>query len=780
MADLESLINLKGLRTLGASWDIDVGDLLEKYMDDVTSLVTDDPTASLSFPQAALIIKNSSTAYTRKVVALSKQVLQVSEDIVNGRLGRKRAGGALANVGDAPADAAAPLDDVVVGGANIDLPDENELEEIDEFDAICGADPIVADEMRESGFGRPAVTWAAVPAADAFSSAGSGVPLGIAADPAAEVHTFLAAVRATNDGAGFRMSMCPVDEAGALVVAGRASSFGRALGEVCEIDDADVAASGGEFGGSNDGDFDDFDDDGGGNYFDGESSSGAGGDVQMVTPTAAASSEAYALRNRDAASPTFDDDEEEEEEEEESDPWMLLDFTAAPLAPLAASSKLRKGHPFRLPRSSSASARARAAASRTASSGSADAWSQLLLEGGAMSSADVTACVRRSGLYFPELLHIVEQQKKLAAVARLEVVRNARATRAANRAATVATASSSAAAAVAPTNLGEGGEEYDLDGGGGDFEGENDDGFDYAEGGGGDMDLGAEEDDAIEWDGGDGAESLFDGLGNFEDDDGVAAGQTPRGAVAMESYHEMVQRHIRLWWHDAQRYERTSKLSQRVKAWDQRIAPLLAEEEKHSPFDIQQCGTGVIDTVKARAVLLEGRAEYVFTCEANDADAGADSDAMEADVEAEVASEPVKTCRFVGNMLLARLASQLLHLVSLCLALTLSLFPPSPSSALPRLWRGASPLRSRVSFLPPSSSRIPGTSTLGARLLPMKTVDCAVCTSFNSSFSPTPMRTRHSKRTTLRLFPRQLQRRAGRRRSAQLVAAHPSVQGTED
>ena len=181
-----------------------------------------------------------------------------------------------------------------------------------------------------------------------------------------------------------------------------------------------------------------------------------------------------------------------------------------------------------------------------------------------MSSADVTACVRRSGLYFPELLHIVEQQKKLAAVARLEVVRNARATRAANRAATVATASSSAAAAVAPTDLGEGGEEYDLDGGGGDFEGENDDGFDYAEGGGGDMDLGAEEDDAIEWDGGDGAESLFDGLGNFEDDDGVAAGQTPRGAVAMESYHEMVQRHIRLWWHDAQRYERTSKLSQRV------------------------------------------------------------------------------------------------------------------------------------------------------------------------------------------------------------------------
>ena len=52
--------------------------------------------------------------------------------------------------------------------------------------------------------------------------------------------------------------------------------------------------------------------------------------------------------------------------------------------------------------------------------------------------------------------------------------------------------------------------------------------------------------------------SAFDG-------DGVVAGQTPRAAVESESYHEMVQRHIRLWWHDAQRYERTSHLSRRVK-----------------------------------------------------------------------------------------------------------------------------------------------------------------------------------------------------------------------
>ena len=328
MCDFQQLLDLRSIRTLAQSWDIAVGDLLEKYMDDVSSLVEDESSGvALSFPQAALIIKNSSTAYTRKVVALSKQVIQVSADITNGRRRERRSGGALANTGSdvAPEDAA-PLDDVVDGGA-IDLLDED-LEEVDEFDAICGADPMMMDEMREDGFGRPAVSWAPAP-----TFVDDEAPIGV--DVHADVHAFLTAVRATNDGAGFRMSMCPVDEAGALVVAGRASSFGRALGEVCEIDAAPTAS---EFGGSNDGDDDDFGD--GGDAF--------GSPAPMVTPTASAP---YALRQRDAVEDAVDAAHEEEEE----DPWMLLDFTAAPPpSAQAGSSKLRKGHPYRLPRRAAA------------------------------------------------------------------------------------------------------------------------------------------------------------------------------------------------------------------------------------------------------------------------------------------------------------------------------------------------------------------------------------------------------------------------------------------
>ncbi len=97
MCDFQQLLDLRSIRTLAQSWDIAVGDLLEKYMDDFSSLVEDESSGvALSVPQAALIIKNSSTAYTRKVVARSKQLMQVSAYITNGRLRVRGNGWALA------------------------------------------------------------------------------------------------------------------------------------------------------------------------------------------------------------------------------------------------------------------------------------------------------------------------------------------------------------------------------------------------------------------------------------------------------------------------------------------------------------------------------------------------------------------------------------------------------------------------------------------------------------------------------------------------------------
>lgn len=65
--------------------------------------------------------------------------------------------------------------------------------------------------------------------------------------------------------------------------------------------------------------------------------------------------------------------------------------------------------------------------------------------------------------------------------------------------------------------------------------------------------------------------------------------------LSSPSYENLVRAHIADWFRGAEKYERTTQLSKRVTEWTQRLEPILAEEEKHPPFDIHRVGDKIIE-----------------------------------------------------------------------------------------------------------------------------------------------------------------------------------------
>lgn len=74
----------------------------------------------------------------------------------------------------------------------------------------------------------------------------------------------------------------------------------------------------------------------------------------------------------------------------------------------------------------------------------------------------------------------------------------------------------------------------------------------------------------------------------FSTDDPNAGAQT---------FEELCRAHIRAFARGAEKYAAETKLSQRVGTWQDRLAPLLEEEEQRPVFDIHAYGNTVIDKV---------------------------------------------------------------------------------------------------------------------------------------------------------------------------------------
>eukprot|EP00123_Amoebidium_parasiticum_P016574 comp23502_c0_seq1/m.39368 comp23502_c0_seq1/g.39368 ORF comp23502_c0_seq1/g.39368 comp23502_c0_seq1/m.39368 type:complete len:646 (-) comp23502_c0_seq1:376-2313(-) len=86
-----------------------------------------------------------------------------------------------------------------------------------------------------------------------------------------------------------------------------------------------------------------------------------------------------------------------------------------------------------------------------------------------------------------------------------------------------------------------------------------------------------------------------------EDDDAEAPDFGPMDLAASASvaggaqtFEDLVRQHIDQYMSSASQYVQQSDLSNRVRAWEDRIKPILDEEETHGPYDIQHYGREIL------------------------------------------------------------------------------------------------------------------------------------------------------------------------------------------
>ncbi|PFX25500.1 condensin-2 complex subunit H2-like isoform X2 [Stylophora pistillata] len=79
--------------------------------------------------------------------------------------------------------------------------------------------------------------------------------------------------------------------------------------------------------------------------------------------------------------------------------------------------------------------------------------------------------------------------------------------------------------------------------------------------------------------------------------------EEPADGVVISSYEEMVRKYVDSYLLEArQQYAQETELSRRVREWEERIMPVLSEEETHRPFDIHKYGKEILDSFKGNTI----------------------------------------------------------------------------------------------------------------------------------------------------------------------------------
>lgn len=71
--------------------------------------------------------------------------------------------------------------------------------------------------------------------------------------------------------------------------------------------------------------------------------------------------------------------------------------------------------------------------------------------------------------------------------------------------------------------------------------------------------------------------------------------------VVVSSYEELVRQYVDGYLIEAQQYAQETDLSRRVRNWEDRILPILSEEETHRPFDIHKYGEEIMTSFKEKS-----------------------------------------------------------------------------------------------------------------------------------------------------------------------------------
>lgn len=68
-------------------------------------------------------------------------------------------------------------------------------------------------------------------------------------------------------------------------------------------------------------------------------------------------------------------------------------------------------------------------------------------------------------------------------------------------------------------------------------------------------------------------------------------------ATIERSYEDLCKEHVAAYMRSAEQYLTSSVLSRRVLEWQDRLLPILEEEERHGAYDIQAYGRTILETV---------------------------------------------------------------------------------------------------------------------------------------------------------------------------------------
>eukprot|EP00112_Aurelia_sp_Birch-Aquarium-sp1_P003926 Seg1445.7 transcript_id=Seg1445.7/GoldUCD/mRNA.D3Y31 product="Condensin-2 complex subunit H2" protein_id=Seg1445.7/GoldUCD/D3Y31 len=70
----------------------------------------------------------------------------------------------------------------------------------------------------------------------------------------------------------------------------------------------------------------------------------------------------------------------------------------------------------------------------------------------------------------------------------------------------------------------------------------------------------------------------------------------PLEDIGPSSYEDLVRQYIGNYIEEAENYAQQTELTKRVKEWQERIGPVLEEEENHRPFDIHEYGSEILES----------------------------------------------------------------------------------------------------------------------------------------------------------------------------------------
>lgn len=77
--------------------------------------------------------------------------------------------------------------------------------------------------------------------------------------------------------------------------------------------------------------------------------------------------------------------------------------------------------------------------------------------------------------------------------------------------------------------------------------------------------------------------------------------EEPSDGIVISSYEELVRKYVDGYLMEAQQYAQETDLSRRVRDWEDRILPVLSEEETHRPFDIHKYGAEILESFRGKS-----------------------------------------------------------------------------------------------------------------------------------------------------------------------------------